>query len=194
VFSTLAHFIKGGIFFWYGLLTLGRWMGAFTEYGWAWNVKPPQEVVGRWKSRVPSAEFTESFVICLYGASNVFLEHLAAWGGAWSAQDLEHVSITIMFFGGGLVSVVLGVFAVLGGFLLTCDVAWHAGRIQKIPQPPELYRSVQPEPGGCCRRQAMGKAEAIRFSYEPHARTHHSTAGTHDGLSSSKLHGSNHGP
>jgi Protein of unknown function (Ytp1) len=34
---------------------------------------------------------------------NVFLEHLAAWGGAWTAQDLEHVSISIMFFGGGLV-------------------------------------------------------------------------------------------
>ena len=34
----------------------------------------------------------------------MFLEHLAAWGDAWSAQDLEHLSITIMFFGGGLVS------------------------------------------------------------------------------------------
>ncbi|RAL61993.1 hypothetical protein DID88_002482 [Monilinia fructigena] len=27
---------------------------------------------------------------------------LAAWGNAWSAQDLEHLSITIMFIGGGL--------------------------------------------------------------------------------------------
>lgn len=51
---------------------------------------------------MPSAEFVESFVIFFYGASNVFLEHLAAWGHAWSAQDLEHVSITIMFLGGGL--------------------------------------------------------------------------------------------
>ncbi|KAI1966641.1 hypothetical protein LOZ58_000129 [Ophidiomyces ophidiicola] len=79
VFNGLAHFIKGGIFLWYGFLTL----------------------VG-WKANVPTGEFTESFVIFLYGASNVFLEHLAAWGGAWTAQDLEHVSISVMFFGGGL--------------------------------------------------------------------------------------------
>ena len=102
VYNGLAHSIKGGIFFWYGLLTLGRWMGCFSEMGWAWNVRPPVGVVTRRKAAMPSAEFVESFVIFLYGASNVFLEHLAAWGGAWSAQDLEHVSITIMFFGGGL--------------------------------------------------------------------------------------------
>lgn len=104
VFNVLAHYIKGGIFFLYGLLTLGRWMGAFADFGWAWNVKPPKEVVGRAKAAMPTAEFTESFVIWLYGLTNVFLEHLAAWGDAWTAQDLEHVSISVMFFGGGLVS------------------------------------------------------------------------------------------
>ena len=99
----LAHTIKGGIFFWYGLLTLGRWMGCMVEYGWAWNVRPPVGIVSSRKFTVPSAEFVESFVIFLYGSTNVFLEHLAAWGDAWTAQDLEHVSISIMFFGGGLV-------------------------------------------------------------------------------------------
>lgn len=73
------------------------------EHGWAWNVRPPVGIVSSRKSVVPSAEFVESFVIFLYGATNVFLEHLAAWGDAWTAQDLEHVSISIMFFGGGLV-------------------------------------------------------------------------------------------
>ncbi|GFF31084.1 uncharacterized membrane protein C3B8.06 [Aspergillus udagawae] len=102
VFNGLAHFIKGGIFFWYGLLTLGRWMGCWADFGWAWNIKPSSSIVGKWKAKIPSAECTESFVIFLYGASNVFLEHLAGWGGAWSATDLEHVSISIMFFGGGL--------------------------------------------------------------------------------------------
>ncbi|ETI25031.1 hypothetical protein G647_04401 [Cladophialophora carrionii CBS 160.54] len=102
VFTGLAHFIKGGIFFWYGLLTLGRWMGCFADLGWAWNVKPSRDEVAQWKSKIPSAEFTESFVIWLYGASNVFLEHLAAWGNEWTAQDFEHVSIAVMFFGGGL--------------------------------------------------------------------------------------------
>jgi hypothetical protein len=59
---------------------------------------------------VPSAEFTESFVIWLYGASNVFLEHLNNAGSAWSASDIEHVSITALFFGGGLL-----------GMLIECD-------------------------------------------------------------------------
>lgn len=104
VFNILAHYVKGGIFFLYGLLTLGRWMGAFADFGWAWNIKPTRESAGGRRWTVPSAEFTESFVIWLYGVTNVFLEHLAAWGGAWTAQDLEHVSISVMFFGGGLVS------------------------------------------------------------------------------------------
>jgi hypothetical protein len=34
VFSGLAHFIKGGVFFWYGILTLGRWAGCFADIGW----------------------------------------------------------------------------------------------------------------------------------------------------------------
>lgn len=51
-----------------------------------------------------SAEFVESFLIFFYGSTNVFLEHLAGWGKEWTAQDMEHISITIMFIGGGLVS------------------------------------------------------------------------------------------
>ncbi|KAF2121752.1 integral membrane protein [Lophiotrema nucula] len=107
VFNVLAHYVKGGIFLGYGLLTLGRWMGTFADFGWAWNVKPPKEVVGRRRADIPSAEFTESFVIFLYGCTNVFLEHLAAWGDAWTAQDLEHVSISVMFFGGGLLGMII---------------------------------------------------------------------------------------
>ncbi|PYI11570.1 integral membrane protein [Aspergillus sclerotiicarbonarius CBS 121057] len=102
VFNGLAHFIKGGIFFWYGILTLGRMLGCWADLGWAWNVKPSSAIVGKWKAKIPSGEFVESFVIFLYGITNVFLEHLAGWGGAWTATDLEHVSISIMFFGGGL--------------------------------------------------------------------------------------------
>jgi hypothetical protein len=96
----LAHWIKGGIFFWLGLFTLGRWSGAFAEVGWAWNIRPkPQHQ--RWR---PTAEFTESFLIFFYGSTNIFMEHLGGAGGAWSAQDLEHLAITVLFIGGGLVS------------------------------------------------------------------------------------------
>lgn len=109
-FSGAAHFVKGGIFFWYGILTLGRWMGAFADYGWAWNIRPrsstsPKPSSGpKW---MPTAEFVESFVIWLYGASNVFLEHLNAWGQPWHMEDFQHVSITIMFFGGGLLGMLV---------------------------------------------------------------------------------------
>ncbi|KAK5653554.1 hypothetical protein OQA88_8813 [Cercophora sp. LCS_1] len=98
IFSGLAHWVKGGIFFWLGIFTLGRWAGSFGELGWAWNVRPKRPGQ-KWR---PSAEFVESALIFTYGATNIFLEHLGNWGGEWSAQDLEHVSITVLFIGGGL--------------------------------------------------------------------------------------------
>lgn len=104
-FSGAAHFAKGGIFFWYGILTLGRWMGAFADYGWAWNIKPRR--CSNFAARLPSAEFMESFVIWLYGSTNVFLEHLNAWGKPWHMEDFQHISITIMFFGGGLLGMLV---------------------------------------------------------------------------------------
>jgi hypothetical protein len=130
IYSGLAHYVKGGIFFWYGLLTLGRWMGAFAEFGWAWNLRPQRAQVSKWKSRVPSAEFTESFVIWLYGASNVFLEHLNNWGKAWSPQDFEHVSITILFFGGGLLGMMIESRALLD--LTTAPTQSHSSTFQEF--------------------------------------------------------------
>lgn len=94
----------GGVFLNYGLITLGRYLGVFADFGWAWNLKPPGDMTGqRWKNRAPSAEFVESFFICLYGATQSFMEHLGNEnGGIWSHKDLEHVSIAIMFFWAGL--------------------------------------------------------------------------------------------
>lgn len=80
-------------------------MGCFADLGWAWNVKPGRREVAPWKLYVPSAAFIESFVIWLYGCINVWLEHLAGWGEKWAPQDFEHVSISILFFGGGLVCI-----------------------------------------------------------------------------------------
>ncbi|RSL81972.1 hypothetical protein BHE90_007332 [Fusarium euwallaceae] len=98
VFNGLAHWIKGGVFFWLGVFNLGRWSGSFGELGWAWNVRP-KKGSEKWR---PSAEFVESFLIFFYGSTNIFLEHLGGWGGAWTAQDMEHISITVLFIGGGL--------------------------------------------------------------------------------------------
>ncbi|ROT37898.1 hypothetical protein SODALDRAFT_360191 [Sodiomyces alkalinus F11] len=103
VFSGLAHWIKGGVFFWFGILTLGRWSGSFGELGWAWNVRPNQ-AKRKWR---PSAEFIESFSIFFYGATNVMLEHLGNWGGEWGSRDLDHLSIPILFIGGGLLGMLV---------------------------------------------------------------------------------------
>ncbi|KAI0542472.1 hypothetical protein GGR58DRAFT_524983 [Xylaria digitata] len=103
IFSGLAHWIKGGIFFWYGILTLGRWSGSFGELGWAWNIRPKQ----RSKKWTPSAEFVEGALIFTYGATNIFLEHLGSSESTFSSQDLEHVSITVLFIGGGLLSMLI---------------------------------------------------------------------------------------
>ncbi len=113
----MAHWIKGGVFFWLGILTLGRWAGSFGDLGWvslgeitkarenansvqAWNLRPKYPGQ-KW---APSAEFVESALIFFYGSTNIFLEHLGSSDGEWSAQDLEHLSITVLFIGGGLVS------------------------------------------------------------------------------------------
>lgn len=49
-------------------------------------------------------ETLECSLIFLYGITNIFLEHLTAWGQAWSPMDFEHVAVSLLFIGGGLVS------------------------------------------------------------------------------------------
>lgn len=113
IFNLLAHYIKGGIFFSFGLLTLARYCGAFAKKGWAWNhkyvtVKDLRK--SRWcrmqSSGMCSMEMIESSMILAYGCSDIFLEHLANPGGAWIAKDLEHVSIAFIYLGAGLCGVI----------------------------------------------------------------------------------------
>lgn len=135
VFNILAHFIKGGVFFLFGLLTLSRYLGCFADQGMAWNIRPgsdldpdsdpekakyqfqrhqprslPRNPAQRWildKLNFPSMEFVESLLIFIYGTSNVFLERLANEDGVWNHKDLQHASIAFMFIGGGLCGLIL---------------------------------------------------------------------------------------
>ncbi|KAK9366023.1 hypothetical protein V1509DRAFT_631404 [Lipomyces kononenkoae] len=105
VFSLLAHFIKGAVFLWVGILTFGRVLGAFANLGWAWNLRPPvpharQSIGARFFQC--SMEMVESGLIFFYGTTNVFLEHLGSQDGTWTHKDLQHASIAFMFIGGGL--------------------------------------------------------------------------------------------
>ena len=192
VFNVLAHTIKGGIFFVYGFLTLGRWMGAFADFGWAWNVKPPKEVVGRRRAALPSAEFTESFVIWLYGCSNVFLEHLAAWGDAWTAQDLEHVSISIMFFGGGLVSKPTVGPSLSWRPRLTSFLVGHVHRVEQSARAPQQQRRRLAARLG--RARVVAAAAPVPLLHEPYARPHHHAARQDDELAPPDVHGLDHDP
>lgn len=114
VFNLLAHFIKGGVFFSLGLLSLSRYCGAFSKFGYAWNhsyVLPRERSSSFWLRIQPnvslcSMEMLESSLICFYGCTNVFLEHLAGNGGAWTAKDLQHVSIAFMYVGCGLCGII----------------------------------------------------------------------------------------
>ncbi|KAH6649610.1 hypothetical protein F5144DRAFT_542770 [Chaetomium tenue] len=127
IFSGLAHWIKGGVFVWLGIFTLGRWAGSFGDLGWAWNIRP-RKAGQKWR---PSAEFVESAVIFFYGSTNIFLEHLGNWGGEWSATDLEHMSITILFIGGGLCGMLIESTKIRNLLNYTVTEA-----IQTSPQPP----------------------------------------------------------
>ncbi|KAI6355316.1 hypothetical protein MCOR25_008250 [Pyricularia grisea] len=149
IFSGLAHWIKGGVFFWLGILTLGRWTGAFAEIGWAWNLRPrpddPTAAAAPWR---PSAEFVESALIFFYGSTNIFLEHLGGGAdSAWSAQDLEHVAITVLFIGGGLCGMLVESATVRE--LLNTAVAGHDDENNdhlSPPPPSKLHGSVSLNP------------------------------------------------
>ncbi|PKI83532.1 hypothetical protein MVES1_002810 [Malassezia vespertilionis] len=105
----LAHGIKGAIFFWYGVLSFSRYLGAFGEYGWAWNKRPTLEnsmhsTAARWRRNMPSAEFIECFVIFLYGATNTWMERFGAKSGdPYTVKQIQHISIAVMFWFVGLV-------------------------------------------------------------------------------------------
>lgn len=110
VFNLLAHFIKGGVFFTLGVFSLARYCGALSRFGLAWNkhvvFKNQVDTNSLWYKLTPHGLITmegyESFMIFFYGTTNVFLEHLASPGGAWTPKDLQHVSIAFMYIGSGL--------------------------------------------------------------------------------------------
>ncbi|KAI7850751.1 hypothetical protein BDC45DRAFT_546544 [Circinella umbellata] len=94
----IAHLIKGGIFFFYGILTFGRYLGAFAEQGWAWN-----RVDGGAKF---SFEMIESCLIFTYGITNTWMEHFGE-NPEWTHKDLEHASLAFMWWWCGLLGILV---------------------------------------------------------------------------------------
>ncbi|KIJ56922.1 hypothetical protein M422DRAFT_88038, partial [Sphaerobolus stellatus SS14] len=99
----LAHLIKGGIFWCYGLLSFGRYLGAWADFGWAWNRLP-----ARRSRKVASAEMVESSVIFFYGITNTWMERFgAAPGSPFTTKQVQHISIAVMFWFAGLLGMAL---------------------------------------------------------------------------------------
>ena len=89
----LAHLIKGGIFWCYGLVTFARFLGSFSELGWAWNRIPVAH-----RKNVPTVEFVESLVVFLYGISNTWMERFGAKAGdPYTTRQVQHISIAVSF-------------------------------------------------------------------------------------------------
>lgn len=110
IFNLLAHWIKGGVFLVYGIVTLLRYCGMWSQYGLGWNKKiiTYEDLTtskDSFLSLAPRGMITmEAIELCLisfYGCTNIFLEHLAGAGGAWTAKDLQHVSIAFIYMGAG---------------------------------------------------------------------------------------------
>lgn len=105
----LAHGIKGAVFFWYGILTFVRYLGAFGEFGWAWNLRPTVSNSRRstteiWRKKMPSGEFLECFAIFFYGITNTWMERIGANPGEpYSVKQIQHISIAVMFWFVGLI-------------------------------------------------------------------------------------------
>jgi zinc transporter ZupT len=95
----LAHLIKGGIFWCYGLFTFARFLGTFSELGWAWNRSP------RGRPKV-TAEMIESLVIFTYGVTNTWMERWGANpGDPYTTKQIQHISIAVMFWFAGLIGI-----------------------------------------------------------------------------------------
>lgn len=108
----MAHGIKGGIFFWYGVLTFARYLGAYADCGWSWNRRPSLETTrkGRagYKASIPSAEWVECSVIFLYGATNTWMERFGAEANEpYTVKQVQHISIAVMYWFAGTLGLLL---------------------------------------------------------------------------------------
>ena len=83
-----TYYVEGSIFWCYGLVTFARFLGSFSELGWAWTRAPSGDY--------PSAEFVESFVIFFYGITNTWMERFGANpGDPFTTKQLQHISIAV---------------------------------------------------------------------------------------------------
>lgn len=135
----LAHLIKGGIFWCYGLFTFARFLGSHSEMGWAWNISPVGNHI--------SAELVESTVIFLYGISNTWMERFGARpGDPFTTKQVQHISIAVMFWFAGLVGMSMESRRVRKWLAASAASALGPERSGSISEPPSYRGSFNPFP------------------------------------------------
>ncbi|KAF8322170.1 hypothetical protein DL93DRAFT_2050842 [Clavulina sp. PMI_390] len=156
----LAHMIKGSIFFIYGVVTFCRFLGAFTTFGWAWNRAPTTTVrTGNGAPKVkpnpmPSAEMLECFTIFLYGITNTWLERQGAhYGDPFSTRQIQHISIAVMYWFGGLVGMALE--------------SSHVRKLLALSAYLPGSRAMLPAPTGSSKYRRHGMPSAVTGLGEP---------------------------
>ncbi|THH02427.1 hypothetical protein EW026_g477 [Hermanssonia centrifuga] len=154
--ACLAHLIKGGIFWSYGLVTFARFLGSFSELGWAWNRSPSRDYV--------SAEFVECAVIFVYGITNTWMERFGAHpGDPYTTKQVQHISIAVMFWFAGLVGMGIESKRVRRWLASSATAAVPAAsRSQEaVAEPPSYVASFNPFPALCIG--ITGAAMAAHF-------------------------------
>lgn len=153
---TLIFSPEGGIFWCYGLATFARFLGSFSELGWAWNRAPNR--------LYPSAEFVESAVIFTYGVTNTWMERFGAKpGDPYTTKQVQHISIAVMFWFAGLIGMGIESKRVRRWLASSSTAALpKASRSQEaVAEPPSYIASFNPFPALCIG--VTGAAMAAHF-------------------------------
>ncbi|KAF8558838.1 hypothetical protein OG21DRAFT_1432523 [Imleria badia] len=157
----LAHLIKGGIFWCYGLFTFARFLGSHSEMGWAWNISPIRNTI--------SAEFVESTVIFLYGITNTWMERFGAKpGDPYTTKQVQHISIAVMFWFAGLVGMGMESKRVRRWLAASAKAALGSAR---VVEPPSYRASFNPFPAlviGVTGAAMSAHAQAYVFQVQIH--------------------------
>ncbi|KIY73747.1 hypothetical protein CYLTODRAFT_416776 [Cylindrobasidium torrendii FP15055 ss-10] len=163
----LAHLIKGGIFWCYGLLTFARYLGAYSDLGWSWNAPGDRST--------PTAEFVEALVITLYGCTNTWLERLGALPGSpYTTKQIQHIGIAVMFWFAGLIGMALESKR-LRRWVSTMTVASLPASVDRnseaVAEPPSYRGSFNPFPAlviGVTGTAMAAHFQPYRFQVEIH--------------------------
>lgn len=141
----LTIFLSEGSIFWaYGLVTFARFLGSFSELGWAWNRSPSRSY--------PSAEFVESLVIFVYGITNTWMERFGVDpGDPYTTKQVQHISIAVMYWFAGLVGMGIESRRVRRWLASGSTAAVPASsRTQEaVAEPPSYIASFNPFPALC---------------------------------------------